>query len=294
MDRIEAFKTTIREKLAQNKLDEAIDILENFGLFKGNNHLYAQIGTLRGYRKLMKYQESMGIIFNDEIAARRLDLADKIADLLINLEDVLSIEDQQSDTFLDNRVLFITSNPRHYQYQQLRIEKEFMRVSVALQGRPFLDLKASMESRIKNFNETILKYKPQVIHFSGHGYDEGDRDGKNDKGIILQDENGEIKRLSVSNLTKMIRAWKKVFDIDLVFLSSCDTLNLGKQIKKILGVKKNVIAMNGAIFDKTALEFSAAFYSFYALKLPIDVCFESAKNQIDILGLDGVEMPTLL
>ena len=135
--------------------------------------------------------------------------------------------------------------------------------------------------RIKDLQDGLLNYSPHFVHFSGHGNSEGIAllDNQTDKTQIIQSE-------PLANLFKLFSN-----DVACVFLNSCFSHEQAKQIKKFI---PNVIGMNKAVPDNTAIEFATVFYKGVGAGREIGFSFELAKNSIDLHNISGSDIPVLL
>lgn len=133
--------------------------------------------------------------------------------------------------------------------------------------------------------EKVFKFKPNLIHFSGHG--EADS-------IMLTDLAGDkIHEVSKTALAELFRLCAP--DLKAVFLNACYS---AKQADDMIEQVDYVIGMNAAVNDLAAISFSQGFYSalFSQETLDIHKAFAVGCNQMNIAHISEVERkkPTLL
>jgi CHAT domain len=121
-------------------------------------------------------------------------------------------------------------------------------------------------------HDYLLMFKPDIVHFSGHGLMTGQ--------LAFENEQG---KLHVANL----EAIANLFDIlkgriSLVFLNSCYSERQARMISEYVDV---VIGVSQRIMNLAAFEFSVNFYYGLAEGLTIKESFE--------LGRHSVRLPTV-
>ncbi len=87
------------------------------------------------------------------------------------------------------RILFLTANPSDS--SRLRLDHESRAIDEALRKAEFRDrftFEQYQAVRIKDLQECLLRFKPHIVHFSGHGSSAGQ--------ILLEDNNGNSKPVS--------------------------------------------------------------------------------------------------
>src|SRR5215216_1381090 len=102
------------------------------------------------------------------------------------------------DTIMVNKikVLFLAANPVDSGYR-LRLDEEIREIDQRIQvgtNRESFELISRFAVRPGDLLAALLRHKPQIVHFSGHG-------SKTD-GIILEDNDGNMKSLSKQALAE--------------------------------------------------------------------------------------------
>lgn len=127
----------------------------------------------------------------------------------------------------------------------------------------------------------LLRYKPDIIHFSGHGSSSSD--------IILEDVDGSSQSLASHTLSKLFSVLKD--NIRCVVLNACYSRKQAQAISKHIDC---VIGMSSAISDAAAISFATAFYQALGYGRNIKTAFELGCTEIDSEGLNEQNTPQLL
>jgi hypothetical protein len=134
--------------------------------------------------------------------------------------------------------------------------------------------------RVRDLQGLILRHKPNIIHFSGHG--------SKDSGIVLEDETGNSRAVSAQALGKMFSVLKD--NISCVILNSCYSESQARAIADHIDY---VIGMSEAITDAAAISFSCAFYQAMGYGRDLGDAFDLGCIQIDLENLEEHDTPKL-
>jgi CHAT domain-containing protein len=93
----------------------------------------------------------------------------------------------------------------------------------------------------------LLDYKPQIVHFAGHG--------GGDSGLALENETGEVQFVNAQALAGLFELFAN--QIECVVLNACYS---EVQAAAIVQHIPYVIGMDKAIGDKAAIAFAVSFY----------------------------------
>jgi tetratricopeptide (TPR) repeat protein len=113
----------------------------------------------------------------------------------------------------------------------------------------------------KNFVTKITAWQPDIVHFTGHG--------KND-GLLLQ----KGDRLSGKQLKDLLINQEKT--IQLLFLNACDSADLIPELKESNKVQY-IIGNEGEISEDIATDFACIFYKYYKRVKNIPEAFDKAR-----------------
>ena len=178
------------------------------------------------------------------------------------------------------KILFLSANPSG---SLLNLGEEIKRIQIDLKmakERNNLELKQYWAITIDTLMQAILDEIPNIVHFSGHGQQEG---------IILQNEIGEPKLVSAESLKSLFRLFNDT--VVCVVLNSCYSEEQAKAIKLHI---PHVIGMKSGIPDKAAISFSTGFYKAIGAGRDIPFAFEFGVTAIKLEGVSGENVPILL
>jgi len=147
----------------------------------------------------------------------------------------------------ENRLLFLAANPPDT--QRLRLDREARAVDEALRRDRLADrwrLDQHWAVRSSDLLDTLLRRRPAIVHFAGHG----DEDGH----LILENEAGRAARLTPDAVAGLLAAPASV---RCVVLNACWSDALAETL---LGVTACVVGMAAEVQDALASAFAAGFY----------------------------------
>ncbi len=173
------------------------------------------------------------------------------------------------------------ANPSSYARLELGEEvKKIQRNLKVAKERDNLELKQEWAVTIETLMQAILDESPNIIHFSGHGQQEG---------IILQNEIREPKIVSGEALASLFRLFKDT--VQCVVLNACYSEYQANLIKSHVPY---VIGMKSGIPDGAAISFSTGFYKAIGAGRDIPFAFEFGNTAIKLEGLSEDDIPILL
>jgi len=189
---------------------------------------------------------------------------------------------QRSSPNRITQILFLAANPINT--DQLRLDEEIRGIDGALQQAAFRDcfkINQHWAVRVDDLQNLLLRHQPHIVHFSGHGTHSSE--------IVLEDQDGESRPVSLTALSKMFGILKD--NIRCVMLNACYSKQQALAIADHIDC---VIGMSKAIGDTSAISFSTAFYSALAYGRDVKTAFDLGCSQIDLNGLDDEDIPQLL
>lgn len=173
-------------------------------------------------------------------------------------------------------ILFLASNPKGT--SQLDLKEEATAIKRALS-------KSNYKGRFKfiskrhvgrdNLIRYMLEYRPDIVHFSGHGQKE--------KGILFENKNGGFTTADSQALGSLFAEFQT---IQCVVLNACYTC---KQAKVLAADVPCVIGMTREIEDKSAIAFAADFYLGIAFGSSVDSAFTLAKKNVKLQDQGSVD-----
>jgi CHAT domain len=187
-----------------------------------------------------------------------------------------------------NKILILAANPK--QTSPLRLDQEGRDIKEGLQlsqQRDKFILQQEWAVRPKDIRRAVLSFRPNIIHFSGHG--------RETEGLSFEDETGKEKLVTGMALAGFFEQFAK--QVECVVLNACYSEEQAVAIAEHIDY---VIGMNAAIGDKAALEFAVAFYDALAAYdpqydegTPVEFAFKIACNAIVMAGVAGESIPVL-
>ncbi|HST23400.1 MAG TPA: NB-ARC domain-containing protein [Blastocatellia bacterium] len=179
-------------------------------------------------------------------------------------------------------VLLLAANNMEIGY--VRLDDELHDIDEKIHVAPFhesFDFESRATTIVSELPTLLLRYKPHIVHFSGHGKTSGE--------IILENDLGKRRPIGVSELTGILGATKD--NIRLVFFNVCHSKAYAEAASAIFDY---AIGMDGVLKRESAIAFTGAFYRTLAFGRSVTEAFESARAHINILGLPGADLPVLL
>jgi len=180
------------------------------------------------------------------------------------------------------KILCLAANPSDT--ARLRLDKEARAIDEALRLSEFregFDIKQHWAVRVADLEGCLLRHKPDIVHFSGHGSKSSE--------IILEDSSGNRHPVSVRALSRLFSVLKD--NIRCVVLNTCYS---EQQAVAIAGSIDCVIGMSKGVGDSAAISFAAAFYQALGFGRDVKTAFDLGCIQVDLESLDEQDVPKLL
>lgn len=170
-------------------------------------------------------------------------------------------------------ILILAANPRNT--STLRLDEEVREIDAGLQRakkRELFDLKQHWAVRVQDIYQALLDYKPQIVHFLGHGVGED--------GLVLEDNDGNLKLVGTKALAQLFGLFSN--SLECVVLNACYS---EVQAEEIVQHIPYVIGMNKQIGDKAAIKFATGFYSAVGAGESVEFAY---KLGYCVIQLDGI------
>jgi hypothetical protein len=180
------------------------------------------------------------------------------------------------------KILFLSANPIYT--DRLRIDEEMREIDQVLRQAEFrerFDIKQHWAVRVIDLQSLLLRHKPDIVHFSGHGSKRNE--------IILEDNFGIGHRVSVRALSRLFYLLRD--NIRCVLLNACYSKRQATAIAKHI---ECVVGMSGAVGDKAAIKFATAFYQALGYGRDVKTAFDLGCVQIDLENLNDYDKPNLI
>lgn len=176
------------------------------------------------------------------------------------------------------RILFLTANAEDTGRLRLGAEVRAIEEKIRLSPKAnSFELISQWAVRPGDVMQILMRYRPDVIHFSGHSTQKDE--------IILEDADGKSMPVQIPHLLGMFSAFNN--SIRLVVLNACYS---NARLEKSSQVIDYIVGTDAILGDKAAIEFAGAFYQALAYGYSIQDAFELAKHQITFQSLAGAEV----
>lgn len=180
------------------------------------------------------------------------------------------------------RILFLAANP--IDTVPLRLDEEMRAIDRALREAQFRDrfeIEQQWAVRIGDLQEALLRFRPDIVHFSGHGTESSE--------IVLQNESGTGQVVPHDALGRLFSVLRD--NIRCVVLNACYS---EQQAQAIADHIDCVVGMTNAVGDDAAVGFATAFYRALGYGRDIQTAFDLGTNLIGLQGLPDVDTPHLV
>ncbi len=167
-------------------------------------------------------------------------------------------------------ILFLAANPDDSDPLRLGEEVRAIRERLRLANvRDEFVVVQEWAVRVTDLPGVLLRHRPHIVHFSGHGSRVGE--------IILEDQGGNTKPVSPSALTRLFATLKD--NIRCVVLNACYTKAQAEGIVESIDC---VIGMSRGMPDESAIAFASSFYQALGKGRNIQEAYELGCAQIDL------------
>jgi len=181
------------------------------------------------------------------------------------------------------RVLFLAANPLGTSKLALDEEMRLIDEKVyASELRDQLELVAAWAARPDDLLQSLNRYRPQIVHFSGHGTPTGE--------LQFVGNDGFPRPVSTEALTAVFKTFRNT--TRLIILNACYSKAQAEAIQQEI---ECVVGMNAAIEDTAARTFAASFYRAIGFGASMQEAFEQGKSALLLEGLtEEGSIPELL
>jgi hypothetical protein len=193
----------------------------------------------------------------------------------------LATESDSTKESVVRTILFLAANPQDT--SQLRLQQEARDIEDGLQRakrREQFQLQQKWAVRTRDIQRAMLDFKPQIVHFSGHGGGE--------EGLVLEDENGNIKFVDTEALAGLFELFCE--KMECVILNACYSEVQAEAIARHIPY---VIGMNQAIGDQAAIEFAVGFYDALGAGESVEFAHKFGCSSIRMAGIPENLTPVL-
>ncbi|WP_337863329.1 CHAT domain-containing protein [Nitrososphaera sp.] len=188
------------------------------------------------------------------------------------------------------RMLFLSANPQGT--QPLDLIEECNSVSdmlAAAEHGSLFDFEQRHNASVSALDAYLLRYKPQILHFAGHGTKSGI--------IVFQDSKKAKEHASIKILSDLFRIWnsdKSVRGQDRIRLVCLNACYSERQARVISESVDCVVGMSAEVSDEAAKAFAGIFYSAVGNGKSVRTAFDLGRNKVARLGIAEEGAPKLL
>lgn len=180
------------------------------------------------------------------------------------------------------KVLFLSANPEGTTHLKLDEEVREIKTKIrAAEYRDSVELVTEWAVRPDDLLQYLNQYKPDIVHFSGHG--------SATEEIILVDKQGEPKPVSKEALATLFAVLKD--NIRVVVLNACFSRPQAEAITRHIDC---AIGMNRAIGDDAAITFAASFYRALSFGRSVQSAFAQGRAALLLEGIREEDTPELI
>lgn len=237
------------------------------------------------YERRLKILEQQAATFGISAPAHILIEIEDLKAKLAALEAPSSTDAPQSGTHTNDmptRILFLAADPTNA--ARLRLGEEFRDIQEKLQMaklRDKFELHQRMSVRPTDISQALLDVQPHIVHFSGHGEEEG--------ALSFENLTGQIHPVEPSALAALFEQFAD--GVQCVLLNACYSRKQANAIAKHIPY---VIGMKRAIGDRAAIAFAIGFYQAIGAGRTIPQAFELGTVQIRLQGIEEHLTPVLV
>jgi hypothetical protein len=178
-------------------------------------------------------------------------------------------------------ILFLTASPSSEAL--LAVGREARAIDERLRASKHRDcfrIEQARAVRASDLSALLQRYDPAIVHFSGHGSDEGE--------LLLEDDYGDAKpvtREAIGDLFRILGA-----RVRCVVLNACYSEAQAEVIAQHVDC---VVGMSSAVEDATSIAFAEGFYQALGFGNDVRRAFEAGCLEIGLTGGAGPKVPKL-
>jgi hypothetical protein len=177
-------------------------------------------------------------------------------------------------------ILLLAANPKGTKSLRLQEEERTIKERLRLAGYGIVPINTAVAARPRDIHQSMLDFRPQIVHFSGHG--------SGNVGLCFEDETGRENLISTEALATLFEIFSS--QVECVVLNACYSALQAEVISHHIDY---VIGMNDSIGDHAAIEFSVGFYNAIGAGQSVEFAYKLGCNAIQLVGISGHLIPVL-
>jgi CHAT domain len=170
----------------------------------------------------------------------------------------------------------------------LRLDKEIREIEECIRRavkRDLFDISTRTAVRPQDIRRAIAEEKPTIVHFCGHGLEDGS--------LLLEDDGGQNKAVPPEGLAALFELHANY--VDCVLLNACHSVKSAEAISEYINY---AIGMNQEIQDKSAIKFAQGFYDGLGYETPenqdgFQRAFKEGLVAIKLENLSQAQIPVI-
>ncbi len=181
------------------------------------------------------------------------------------------------------RVLFVGATPTDT--ARLAVGEEYRHVDASVRtsdNAARFEFHFAHEVRADELGPALLRHRPHVVHFSGHGSATGE--------LLLPDATGQAAPARPEQLAKLFAVVGPELSIRCVVLNACYSEALAKALAAHVDC---VIGVPTALKDRVAVAFAGALYQAIGFGRDLDAAYRYACAQVELTVQTRGALPTL-
>jgi CHAT domain-containing protein len=179
-----------------------------------------------------------------------------------------------SDSTALKSILLLAANPKGTVSLRLQEEEREIKERLRLAGYGKVPISSTGATRPKDIQQAMLDFKPQIVHFTGHGAGQD--------GLVVEDVSGKLKLVDSEALANLFKLFSN--HVECVVLNACYSKFQAEAIAQHIDY---VIGMSQSIGDSAAIAFAIGFYTALGAGESIEFAYELGCNAIQ-LQLEGI------
>ncbi|RCJ40965.1 hypothetical protein A6770_36835 [Nostoc minutum NIES-26] len=223
---------------SENELAKINRILERLDL-NFLPHIILINACNKPFDHLSNSQLGSGFINGDIVNAGKI--SDDTLDIHMGQQTVASVNQNTPK----QKILILAAIPHG-----LRLDREIREIEEAIRRatrRDLFEIRIRTAVRPQDIRRAIAEERPCIVHFCGHGLEDGS--------LLLEDDGGNNKPVAPEGLVSLFELHAHF--LNCVLLNACYSAKLAHAISQHINY---VIGMNQPIGDKAAIVFSQGFY----------------------------------
>lgn len=155
------------------------------------------------------------------------------------------VRNQHEGLVQQQKILILAAIPHG-----LRLDREIREIEEAIRratNRDLFEIRIRTAVRPQDIRRAIAEEQPQIVHFCGHGLEDGS--------LLLEDDGGNDKLVPPEGLASLFKLHANY--VNCVLLNACYSEQTAIAISEYINY---VIGMNNPIQDRAAIEFARGFY----------------------------------